>query len=99
MGRDADPLTNAVRVTLMTPRDKLGDPPVIETVPNAASLSCCDVSCALPGGRGVLAHQLHAECSRIEVDHPTLGRRGSNPPVGRRCNGRRRGLRRLLGPP
>jgi DNA-binding response OmpR family regulator len=31
----ADPFTNAVRVALMTLRRKLGDPPVIETVPGA----------------------------------------------------------------
>ena len=30
---NADPFTNAVRVTLMTLRRKLGDPPVIETIP------------------------------------------------------------------
>lgn len=30
---NADPLTNAVRVAVMTLRRKLGDPPVIETVP------------------------------------------------------------------
>jgi DNA-binding response OmpR family regulator len=29
---NADPFTNAVRVTLMTLRKKLGDPPLIETV-------------------------------------------------------------------
>ena len=29
----ADPFTNAVRVTVMTLRRKLGDPPVIHTVP------------------------------------------------------------------
>ena len=32
---NADPFTNAVRVALMTLRRKLGDPPVIETVPGA----------------------------------------------------------------
>ena len=32
---NADPFTNAVRVTLMTLRRKLGDPPVIETIPGA----------------------------------------------------------------
>jgi DNA-binding response OmpR family regulator len=31
----ADPFTNAVRVAIMTLRRKLGDPPVIETVPGA----------------------------------------------------------------
>ena len=31
----ADPFTNAVRVTVMTLRRKLGDPPVIHTVPRA----------------------------------------------------------------
>ncbi|MEU5907664.1 response regulator transcription factor [Micromonospora sp. NPDC047527] len=31
----ADPFTNAVRVTVMTLRKKLGDPPVIHTVPKA----------------------------------------------------------------
>ena len=31
----ADPFTNAVRVAMMTLRRKLGDPPVIETVPGA----------------------------------------------------------------
>jgi DNA-binding response OmpR family regulator len=31
----ADPFTNAVRVALMTLRRKLGDPPVVETVPGA----------------------------------------------------------------
>ena len=31
----ADPFTNAVRVAVMTLRRKLGDPPVIETVPGA----------------------------------------------------------------
>src|SRR3984957_2991887 len=31
----ADPFTNAVRVTVMTLRRKLGDPPVIETIPGA----------------------------------------------------------------
>jgi DNA-binding response OmpR family regulator len=30
---NADPFTNAVRVTIMTLRKKLGDPPVIHTVP------------------------------------------------------------------
>jgi DNA-binding response OmpR family regulator len=30
-----DPFTNVVRVTIMTLRRKLGDPPVIETVPGA----------------------------------------------------------------
>ena len=29
----ADPFTNSVRVTIMTLRRKLGDPPVIHTVP------------------------------------------------------------------
>jgi DNA-binding response OmpR family regulator len=29
----ADPFTNAVRVAVMTLRRKLGDPPIIETVP------------------------------------------------------------------
>jgi DNA-binding response OmpR family regulator len=29
----ADPLTNAVRVAVMTLRRKLGDPPVVHTVP------------------------------------------------------------------
>jgi DNA-binding response OmpR family regulator len=32
---NADPFTNAVRVTVMTLRRKLGDPPVIQTVPRA----------------------------------------------------------------
>jgi DNA-binding response OmpR family regulator len=32
---NADPFTNAVRVAIMTLRRKLGDPPVIETVPGA----------------------------------------------------------------
>jgi len=32
---NADPFTNAVRVTVMTLRRKLGDPPVIHTVPGA----------------------------------------------------------------
>jgi DNA-binding response OmpR family regulator len=32
---NADPFTNAVRVTLMTLRRELGDPPVIETIPGA----------------------------------------------------------------
>ena len=32
---NADPFTNAVRVAVMTLRCKLGDPPVIETVPTA----------------------------------------------------------------
>ena len=32
---NADPFTNAVRVTVMTLRRKLGDPPVIHTVPRA----------------------------------------------------------------
>jgi DNA-binding response OmpR family regulator len=32
---NADPFTNAVRVAVMTLRRKLGDPPVIETVPGA----------------------------------------------------------------
>ena len=31
----ADPFTNAVRVAVMTLRRKLGDPPVIETIPGA----------------------------------------------------------------
>ena len=31
----ADPFTNAVRVTIRRLRAKLGDPPVIETVPTA----------------------------------------------------------------
>jgi DNA-binding response OmpR family regulator len=31
----ADPFTNAVRVAVMTLRKKLGDPPIIETVPKA----------------------------------------------------------------
>jgi DNA-binding response OmpR family regulator len=32
---NADPFTNAVRVAVMTLRRKLGQPPVIETVPGA----------------------------------------------------------------
>ena len=32
---NADPFTNAVRVAVMTLRRKLGDPPVIDTVPGA----------------------------------------------------------------
>ena len=32
---NADPFTNVVRVTVMTLRKKLGDPPVIQTVPGA----------------------------------------------------------------
>jgi two-component system, OmpR family, response regulator VanR len=32
---NADPFTNAVRVTLMRLRRKLGDPPIIDTVPGA----------------------------------------------------------------
>ena len=32
---NADPFTNAVRVAVMTLRRKLGDPPVIQTVPGA----------------------------------------------------------------
>src|SRR5699024_2407058 len=32
---DADPFTNFVRVTVMTLRKKLGDPPVVHTVPGA----------------------------------------------------------------
>ncbi len=32
---NADPFTNAVRVAVMGLRKKLGDPPVIETVPGA----------------------------------------------------------------
>jgi DNA-binding response OmpR family regulator len=32
---NADPFTNAVRVSIMTLRRKLGSPPVIETVPGA----------------------------------------------------------------
>ncbi|HEU5353138.1 MAG TPA: response regulator transcription factor [Actinocrinis sp.] len=32
---NADPFTNAVRVAVMTLRRKLGDPPVVETVPGA----------------------------------------------------------------
>jgi DNA-binding response OmpR family regulator len=32
---NADPFTNAVRVAVMTLRRKLGDPPIIETVPGA----------------------------------------------------------------
>jgi DNA-binding response OmpR family regulator len=32
---NADPFTNAVRVAVMTLRRKLGDPPVIETIPGA----------------------------------------------------------------
>jgi DNA-binding response OmpR family regulator len=31
----ADPFTNAVRVTVMRLRRKLGDPPLIDTVPGA----------------------------------------------------------------
>ena len=31
----ADPFTNAVRMAVMTLRRKLGDPPVIHTVPGA----------------------------------------------------------------
>jgi DNA-binding response OmpR family regulator len=31
----ADPFTNAVRITVSTLRRKLGDPPLIETVPGA----------------------------------------------------------------
>jgi DNA-binding response OmpR family regulator len=31
----ADPFTNAVRITVSTLRRKLGDPPLIETVPAA----------------------------------------------------------------
>ena len=34
-GRNIDPFTNVVRVTMMTLRKKLGDPPIIETVPGA----------------------------------------------------------------
>jgi DNA-binding response OmpR family regulator len=29
---EADPFTNAVRITVMTLRRKLGDPPLIETI-------------------------------------------------------------------
>jgi DNA-binding response OmpR family regulator len=32
---NADPFTHTVRVTLMKLRRKLGDPPIIETVPGA----------------------------------------------------------------
>jgi DNA-binding response OmpR family regulator len=32
---NADPFTNAVRVAMMTLRRKLGQPPVIETVPGS----------------------------------------------------------------
>jgi DNA-binding response OmpR family regulator len=32
---NADPFTNAVRVTVMRLRRKLGDPPIIDTVPGA----------------------------------------------------------------
>jgi DNA-binding response OmpR family regulator len=32
---NADPFTNAVRVAMLALRKKLGDPPVIETVPGA----------------------------------------------------------------
>ncbi len=32
---NADPFTNAVRVAMMTLRRKLGDPPIIQTVPRA----------------------------------------------------------------
>lgn len=39
----ADPFTNAVRVTVMTLRRKLGDPPVLHTVPKAGYL--LDTSC------------------------------------------------------
>jgi len=31
----ANPFTNSVRVTVMTLRRKLGDPPLIDTVPGA----------------------------------------------------------------
>jgi len=37
---NADPFTNAVRVAVMTLRRKLGDPPVIETVPGAGYRIC-----------------------------------------------------------
>ena len=30
---NADPFTNVVRVTIMTLRRKLGDPPLVETIP------------------------------------------------------------------
>ncbi len=30
---NADPFTNVVRVTIMTLRRKLGDPPLVQTVP------------------------------------------------------------------
>jgi DNA-binding response OmpR family regulator len=36
----ADPFTNAVRVAVMTLRRKLGEPPVIETVPGAGYRMC-----------------------------------------------------------
>jgi DNA-binding response OmpR family regulator len=38
---NADPFTNAVRVAMMTLRRKLGDPPVIETVPGAGYRLYC----------------------------------------------------------
>jgi len=38
--QNADPFTNAVRVAVMTLRRKLGDPPVIETVPGGYRLGC-----------------------------------------------------------
>jgi DNA-binding response OmpR family regulator len=30
---NADPFTNVVRVTIMTLRRKIGDPPLVETIP------------------------------------------------------------------
>jgi len=43
---NADPFTNTVRMSVMTLRRKLGDPPVIETVKGAGYRLC--VSPALP---------------------------------------------------
>ena len=45
---NADPFTNAVRVAVMTLRRKLGDPPVIQTVPGAGYR----LGCELTGPRG-----------------------------------------------
>jgi len=44
--QNADPFTNAVRVAVMTLRRKLGDPPVIETVPGGYQLGSLP-TCAL----------------------------------------------------
>jgi len=49
---NADPFTNAVRVAVMTLCRKLGQPPVIETVPRRPVTSSCHRCAAVVAGSG-----------------------------------------------